>query len=262
MAVKLFVIGLPGSGKSEIARSVGIQVKDRPWLGTDRSWFTTRFNDYPILDEMSRDAAEGKRFKRLKPRGFNVLDIVAFDIALQRLERQIKEYISSAKAKKEEIILIEFARNDYWRAFGQFDTTFLQDAYFIHLDAKVEVCKQRVRDRAIDPKNPDDDFLVSDYIFEKYYYGDDVQALSSILHDVYRVGTQQMRMLNNNCSLEAALEEIKPFVDFIIRYAETHYNEAGAAPEPPDTSGSADRPENTLEEDDPPTEVKECQFVG
>ncbi len=209
---------------------------------------------------MSRDEKEGKLFERLEPEGFNVLDIVAFDIALQRLERLIKDYISAAK--KEEIILIEFARNDYWRAFGQFDKTFLQDAYFIHLDAKVEVCKQRVRDRAIDPKNPDDDFLVSDYIFEKYYYGDDVQALSSILHDVYGVGIQQMRMLNNNRSLEAALEEIKPFVDLIIHYAETHYNEAGAAPEPPDTSGSADRPENTLEEDDPPTEVKECQFVG
>lgn len=215
MAVKIFIIGLPGSGKSEVARNIYTHANEKLWPGTNDHWCTKRFNDYPILYEMSRDKKEGELFERLKLGGFNVIDIVAFDIALQRLERQIKDYISSAK--KEEIILIEFARNDYWRAFGQFDKTFLQDAYFIHLDAKVEVCKQRVRDRAIDPKNPDDDFLVSDYIFEKYYHSDDRRALSSILQDVYGVDTQRVLMLNNNGSLETALEKIEPFIDDISR---------------------------------------------
>lgn len=220
MAVKLFILGLPGSGKSEVARCIDAHARDKSSLYINRSWFTTRFNDYPILDEMSRNEKEGKFFERLEPRGFNVLNIEAFDIALQRLERRIRDYISCAK--KEEIILVEFARNDYWRAFGQFDKTFLKDAYFIYLGADLEVCKQRIRERAIKPMYPEDDYTVSDYIFEKYYHSDDRRALSSILQDVYDVDTQRVLMLNNNGSLETALGEIKPFIDFIIKRETAH----------------------------------------
>ena len=215
MAVKIFILGLPGSGKSEIARNIDMHVKKKFWPDTDNHWCTKRLNDYPILDEMSRDEIEGKLFERLEPRGFNVLDIVAFDIALPKLELRIRDYISSSK--KEEIILVEFARNDYWRAFRQFEKTFLQDAYFIYLGAEVDICKQRIYDRAIEPKYPDDDYPVSDYIFEKYYHSDDRRALSSILQDVYDVDVQRVLMLNNNGSLETVLGEIKPFIDFIIK---------------------------------------------
>jgi adenylate kinase family enzyme len=224
MAVKLFIVGLPGSGKSEVARNIDKHAKGKFWPGSDNRWRAKRFNDYPILDEMSKDETEGKFFRRLEPRGFNVLEIEAFDIALQRMEQRITNYISSAK--KEEIILIEFARNDYWRAFRQFNKSFLQDAYFIYLGAEVEVCKQRICDRAGEPMYPDDDYPVSDYIFEKYYHSDDRRALSSILQDVFGVDTQRVLMLNNNYSLEAALKEIEPFIDFIINRETAHHRTA------------------------------------
>lgn len=221
MPVKLFIIGLPGSGKSEVARNIDVHAREKFWPDSDNHWLTKRFNDFPILEEMSRGKTEGKLFECLEPRGFNVLNIVVFDIALKSLESRVKGYVSSAK--KEEIILIEFARNDYWRAFRQFDKNFLQDAYFIYLGADVEVCKRRICDRVVEPKYPDDDYPVSDYIFEKYYHSDDRRALSSILQDVYGVNTQRVLMLDNNCSLEAALKEIEPFIDFIINREAAHH---------------------------------------
>ena len=59
MAVKLFIFGLPGCGKSEIARNIQKYVEQKCWLDTDQYWSAERFNDYPILEEMSRDEIEG-----------------------------------------------------------------------------------------------------------------------------------------------------------------------------------------------------------
>src|SRR5579864_4911695 len=111
MAVKLFVLGLPGSGKSSIARYISTYARDRQWS-------TTHINDYAILYRMFQEDTGGKQFKPAGHGGFDVLDLTVFDTALQRLERQISPYFSSAKS--DEIILIEFARNDYQKAFHQF----------------------------------------------------------------------------------------------------------------------------------------------
>lgn len=43
--------------------------------------------------------------------GFDVLDLDVFDIALRKLEQKVKTHISTAQV--EEIVLIEFSRNDY-----------------------------------------------------------------------------------------------------------------------------------------------------
>ena len=82
--------------------------------------------------------------------GFDVLDLTAFDNALKKLEQVINRHLSSAK--QIEIILIEFARNDYQRAFQQFSAEFLQDAYFLYLDADIETCKRRIRERITNPR--------------------------------------------------------------------------------------------------------------
>src|SRR2546425_5508209 len=108
MAVKLFVLGLPGSGKSTVARYITVYARDQHWL-------TAHFTDYIILQEMFREDTEGKQFKPADYGGFDVLNLSVFDIALKSLEQQVNEHISAAKS--EELLLIEFARNDYHKAF-------------------------------------------------------------------------------------------------------------------------------------------------
>ena len=216
MAVKLFIVGLPGSGKSEVARNIGDYTRKKGWA-------TKRFNDYRILNAMFRYNKQGW-FKPAQPRGFNVVDITAFDFALSRLERKIARYNSSINASMEEIVLIEFARNDYWRAFKQFNPSFLKDAYFIYLGAEVGICKKRINDRVAEQKYPVDDYPVSDYIFEKYYYGDDGWDLTSNFRNIFGINEKRLLIHNNNSSLEETMKKIVPFIDGIIKIESVRFS--------------------------------------
>src|SRR6266699_5582082 len=121
MKKTLFILGLPGSGKSEMARQITKHVFEK------YQWRTRYFNDYGILKTMS-DYDTDRQFKSAESGGFDVLDLTAFDIALRRLEQVVNE-----DTEKAEMLLIEFSRNDYQRAFHQFSRAFFQDAYFLHL---------------------------------------------------------------------------------------------------------------------------------
>ncbi len=201
MAVKLFILGLPGSGKSTVAREIAEYVDKMGWK-------STRINDYPILEQMFHDDAKCEQFRPACHGGFDVFDFTVIDTALRRLEQVVNQ-------RQEEIILIEFARNNYQRAFQQFSAAFLQDAYFLYLDAEIDTCKQRIRNRVNNPVY-EDDYYVSEYIFETYYHEDDGKDLPDILEREYRISKQRVRILDNNCSLEAASKKIDPFIDAII----------------------------------------------
>src|SRR5437762_11241884 len=107
MAVKLFILGLPGSGKSTVARYIAEYARDRQWS-------TTHINDYAILYEMFQKDTQGQ-FKPAAYGGFDVHDLIVFDTALRKLEQKVKTHISTAQL--EEITLIEFSRNNYEKAF-------------------------------------------------------------------------------------------------------------------------------------------------
>ena len=205
MVVKLLVFGLPGSGKSTIARHITTYLKDR-------NWESIHFSDHIILEEMFLADSEYKQFKPTDHGGFDVLDFIVFDIALQRLEREINQHLLSAE--QEEIVLIEFARNDYLRAFQQFSDTFLQDAYFLHLDVETEICKKRIRERIAHPSNQDD-FFVSEYIFSTYYERDNGQDIPRILEEDYGINKQKVEVIENNGSLSDSIARINRFVDTI-----------------------------------------------
>jgi adenylate kinase family enzyme len=220
MAVKLFVLGLPGTGKSTMAREIKEYIGK---LGLGIS----RINDYVFLKQMFYDDAKREQFRPAKHGGFDIIDLTVFDTALQRLEKVTKQYI--LPTIPEGIILIEFARNDYQKAFQQFNQDFLQDAYFLYIDAEIETCKWRIRDRVNNPAF-EDDYNVSDYIFEKYYHKDDGRDLPDFLEMEHRIGKQRVSIIDNNCSLEAASKEIAPFIDAIID-SEYAYKSILAQPE-------------------------------
>lgn len=223
MIKKMFILGLPGSGKSKAARYIDSHVKEKSVPGTSKRWHVTHFNDYGILDEMSKHPIEGKLFKRPEPGGFDVIEFSAFDIALQRLEKKIADSIPAFEADREEIIVIEFARNDYKWAFNQFDKTFVQDAYFIYLDTKVEICKQRIRDRVEDVTEEHvDDYPVSEFIFRTYYHSDDGNDLPGFLKQDFGIDGSRVLIIDNNSSLDKAVEKIVPFIDHIIDSASAH----------------------------------------
>jgi adenylate kinase family enzyme len=204
MVVKLFVLGLPGSGKSSVARIIATYARNGQWS-------TTHISDYAILYEMFQEDTQGQ-FKSTLNGGFDVLDLAVIDTALRKLEQKVKAHVSTAKL--EEIVLIEFSRNDYQRAFQQFSDTFLHDAYFLYLGVDLETCKRRIRERTANP-NTTDDFYVSEYIFNTYYNKDDGQDIPQILARDYGIDTLRIKVIENNGSLDDIVEEIYEYVDRI-----------------------------------------------
>jgi adenylate kinase family enzyme len=205
MAVKLLVFGLPGSGKSTIARHITTYLKDR-------NWESTHFSDHVILKEMFLADSEGKLFQPTDHGGFDILDLNTLDTALQVLEQAINQHLLSPK--QEEMVLIEFSRNDYLRAFQQFSDTFLRDAHFLYLDVDTEICKRRIQERTAHPSTKDD-FFVSEYIFNTYYNKDDGQEIPQILERNYEIDKLKVKAIDNISSLDDIVEEINEFIDTI-----------------------------------------------
>jgi len=206
MTVKLFLLGLPGSGKSTVARY--IQEYVRKW-----DWSTSHFSDYPFLQEMFRNDIEGKYFSPTKYGGFDVLDLTVLDIALKKLEQSVDKYIYAARPK--EMILIEFARNDYHWAFRQFNNSFLRDACLLFLEAEIDICKQRIFDRVADPATGDD-YFVSDYIFDLYYSGNKPILWPNLIGE-FGFDRQKVKAIDDNGSLQDVIPQINDFVDSIYK---------------------------------------------
>jgi thymidylate kinase len=209
-SVKLFILGLPGSGKSALARLISMYVKDNGWKAT-------RFNDYTILLDMFRQDTARERFEPASPSGFNVRPgkFVVFDEALQLLEYQVGEYANAPNQPGKELIQIEFSRNDYDHAFYQFKPSFLENAFVLYLKTNIEICRSRIHQRVTNPQFDEDDFNVPDGIFESYYHSDNSSCIEDILES-YGVGKAYRRVVDNNSTLENTFKEVKDFIDLIL----------------------------------------------
>lgn len=208
MEQMLFILGLPGSGKSAIIRYVSKYIfkkyKNRIYL----------FNDYAILKTMSENDT-ANQFKPAELGGFDVLKLDVFDTALTRLETMVNFAFNSEELAKTKIILIEFSRNDYKRAFHQFGLEFFQNAYFIHLNTEVEICKQRIAHRIAYPFY-EDDYPVSEYIFEHYYYGDDGRSLPQTLKKAYGIEESRVLAVSNNYDMGHITKYVNKFIDSMM----------------------------------------------
>lgn len=194
MAKALFILGLPGSGKSTVARFITELLLKAGLIVIYR-------NDFEILNQMYENDRDGlfKHPEDGDPGVFDVRNIGAFNIALKRLEEVVREAIN--KYGQEAFYIIEFSRNDYELAFSLFDDSgLLADAHYIHLDTTVEKCQERIRQRATDPAC-ENDYPVSDYIFKEYYHSDDGKFLPEILIP-YGVDVSHAYTIPNNGDFE------------------------------------------------------------
>lgn len=169
MCVKVFLLGLPGSGKTAAAHYISMIARDRGYTVKD-------FNDYNILREKFENATDRKQFSPAENGSFHVLDYTVLDTSLQEIEQQILQKTLSDK----EMVIIEFARNNYLHALQKFSALFLRNSYFLFIDAEDTTCRERVYTRYTHYLSSDDHF-VSDETFDKHYdRGRDYHILSDI----------------------------------------------------------------------------------
>jgi len=211
MLVKIFITGLPGSGKSTAYRVICRYVE-----GLNRSWHVLRINDYDILKAMCMADTTPKKFRLTKYKGFIVKDFSVLDESLKEARTRIETYKSSAT---NEFIVIEFARDDYKHAFKQFGGDILQDAaYFLFIEAKKSICLKRLKERVTRPHTSDNHY-VSSGLFQSYYRKDLQDAPSDLKAD-YRINDKHILVIDNN-GLEADLiAQIEQFVATILEQEE------------------------------------------
>ena len=130
-------------------------------------WSTSRFKDFDILYDMfQKDLPISKRFHSSFHGGFDVAPPHALNEALISLNDQLVKYLSTSKA--DELILIEFARDDYAEALEYFSPDVLNEAYFLFIDADINTCVERVKRRMDCPRSSDDHFI-SEETLRAYY---------------------------------------------------------------------------------------------
>jgi adenylate kinase family enzyme len=204
--VKVFVLGRPGSGKTTAVRHLIA-------LAKERDWDFTRIKDYDILCDMFREDSNYKRFQPTVHGGFDVIDLSVFDLVLKKLEKKVKKKVKK-KSSNDELIIIEFARNDYRAALKCFNQNLLRSSYFIFVDAEIETCIKRIHDRITFCPTAEDNHYVSEYIIKSYYYRDNWEYMGSHLKQAYGIENQRIEAIYNMGSL-------KEYVDRVDRFANT-----------------------------------------
>ena len=199
MPIKLFLLGRSGCGKSSATRHIIEHVQNKKWE-------IKRFKDFDILKAMSEEEQYKQSFKKTLYDGFDVIDEYVFGVALNELETQLYNYIPTARAS--EIIIIEFARGNYVEAFQHFSDPVLEDAYILFIDAKLDECIKRVKNRMIKPESSDDHYI-SEEALQKFF------AEQILPKD----GEFQVKLekIENNDSLQEFIKNVDNFVDIIIK---------------------------------------------
>ncbi len=204
MVTKIFIFGRLGSGKSTASKFI-IELTKKAGLDCIRCedshilyslFFSGKYNSY-----FSKILKDGKLYS------FNVTNPRIYDIITPEFEHEV---ICQIKGLKRTIVIVEFARPDYDRAFRLFSYDFLQDAYFIFIDADGEQCFQRIKERSSSVKQ----IAVNDnqYISEKnvkIMFGKD--NLSYILTKFkldYRIPDENILPIINNGNISQFKEKI------------------------------------------------------
>jgi adenylate kinase family enzyme len=162
MLVKLFVLGRPGSGKT----TAFYRIKAR---AEENGWHVSRVRDYKILQSMFQHDIEQKKFRPADHNGFDVIDFSVLNDALLEVERLVK--FRMLTTKRNELIIVEFARDEYKAALEVFSPDFLQGTHILFVDADIDTCIQRIHQRISRVLEPDNHFI-SDTIMRSYYSKD------------------------------------------------------------------------------------------
>jgi energy-coupling factor transporter ATP-binding protein EcfA2 len=207
MVETVFVFGYSGSGKTTAAHCIEMLTREK-----GERWSTSHFNDYAIMYGWFTNDIEHRWFRPTEYGGFDVLVPEIYDVAIEELTRKIREHRPSAL----ELIIIDFARWDYSSSLVLLGKDLLQPAYFLFLKADLEICVQRVEQRARNPLSIDDHF-VPPSVFECFRQRGEgiIDSTVSVLKTMYGVEEQRIKVIENNAEPQNLYNELEKLVDCI-----------------------------------------------
>lgn len=192
MAVKIFILGRPGTGKSTVARLLKA-------VAQESGWDTRHIYDYKHLHDMFQQEIndnvplEARSFRQKGPdacQGFDVCNFKVLDTVLKQMAGEVQT-VEQSGAGANKLLLIEFARKEYTRALDIFGYEILKGAHLLYVKLDLENCIRRVHQRAIENRSRSEyDHFVSDAIMRDYYSGDDwsSERFSKYLNTLQTIG--------------------------------------------------------------------------
>jgi adenylate kinase family enzyme len=215
MLMKLFVFGMPGSGKSTVSRSTVEYVHQKY-----PNWFARHFSDYDILREMFRQDTEHKNFSPEEYKGFYVTNPEMYDEALRKLQQSINQVNPAGN----QLVLIEFSRGDYAKSLKHFESSFSQNAAYLFIYSDINTCLERIAHRIKHPHYGNDDHYVPERTFERFANTDTEeypQSLHLWLVHSYGEKNSRFKIIDSRGSKESTQLQAKVFVDEIISLSQT-----------------------------------------
>jgi len=214
MVRKVFLLGRPGSGKSTAA----IEMRR---IAEGKGWATKHIFDYQLLQEMF--LREKKKFtpdqeRKFLPQGpdecngFDVLDFSVLDTVLEEMAEEVRK-VEQRDSEQNELILLEFARDNYTRTLFLFGPDFLQDALLVYLKVDFDTCIDRIHQRVeCDCRSDSYNHFVSDDIMRSFYRKDDWSEVIFNLNHTWGISVKTWEV-DNTCDCQALKEQIEQLVD-------------------------------------------------
>ena len=215
MSLTVFILGRPGSGKSKVAQFIQEFVSEQGWMAQ-------HIYDYTLLQALfleeiaTNTPIEQRKFRPRGPEashGFDVTNFQVLDNVLYHMAHGVNTGELAPPGEKK-LLLIEFARNMYAEALNKFDVRLLQDAYLLYIDADMEICIERIRQRVGDGSRFS--HFVSEEIMRRYYYKDD--WLEGHFHEYLKaIQEQGIRTYPEKIDNRGSLKELKEKVRGIVK---------------------------------------------
>jgi hypothetical protein len=215
MPLNVFLLGRPGSGKSSIARHIYLSLQKN-------GWYVKHLYDYKLLQErFLREIDDNVPLQRrqFKPRGpeamqgFDVLDLSVLDMVLEDIATAVITITNNQSSQENSLILIEFARKDYWRSLSLFGYALLHHAHIIYIESSFEDCMKRI-DQRIDGRSEYGHY-VSNEIMRQYYFTDDWSdgRCQQYLKGLEESGVYtHLHQITNNGSEQELMREVDEFI--------------------------------------------------
>ncbi len=164
-----------------------------------------RVDDFPVLKEIFDTDTGHKRHRPAPGGGVKVTDDTVWDDLSLALNEQALELQAPDR-----LLLIEFSRDNYVRAFKNFSSEVLKNSLIVYIDCPWDVCWERNARRAREEKGLDA-HLVSREEMEKTYARDDHDELSQ------HVDAPILVVQNSEDSLEVLRENLRKVSEELLK---------------------------------------------
>lgn len=215
----IFVVGLPGSGKSMARRELVQRLKEMGIAGSAVTDYVYAYRDF-LYSLIMLEPRRIDGFEASAGGAFAVKDETALRPALQALEAAVR-----ASLKECEVTVAEFARSDYVAAFDQFDDI-RSRCWILYVQAPADLRADRLGRRVEPPEltvegtsvtlTPSDNHRLPSVPLQSIYATDDIETLAKSRHWRGRIVRIENPVDDGGAAIRARIEE------FIVRVTDPY----------------------------------------